>query len=277
MSAAPAAVGRPPAAAAQQPATPSHPVRALTRHNLRLMLGDPGPIIIYLAIPVLSMLVMRPTQQTILRDEGFPGANGSEQVVPGFLVMFLFLWTITIGRAFFVEHGWGTWERLRASRVNIGQVLIGKLVPGFLLIMAQIVLTMVLGWLLFGLHSKGPILVLVLVAVPLATCVLALTAMLVAVSGTYAQLEAGGNMFMIVFAAVGGALTPVAVLPSTVQDIAPALPSYWALQPARDVILKGDGISAVLGPAAVLTLFTLLFGIIAIARFNSAESKSIEI
>jgi ABC-2 type transport system permease protein len=161
--------------------------------------------------------------------------------------------------------------------VNISQILVGKLAPGLVLILGQMVLTILLGYLLFGLQSKGPILSLAIVALPLATCVLALTAMLVALSGTYAQLEAAGNMIMIVFAAVGGALTPVAVLPSAVQDIAPAFPSYWALEPARDVLLKGEGVSAVLGPAAVLALFTVFFAIVALAKFNSAESKSIEI
>jgi ABC-2 type transport system permease protein len=253
------------------------PLGALIGHNLKLLLGDPGPIILYLVIPVLSILVMRPTMKTILVQEGYKNVNGSEQAVPGFMIMFLFLWVITLGRGFFVEHGWNTWERMRASQASVGQVLAGKLLPGALLILAQIVITMVIGLTVFGMNSRGPLPVLLVVAVPLITCVLAMTAAIVALVQTYAQLEAIGNMILIVFAAMGGALTPVASLPPTIRAIGHAFPSYWALLAAHNVILDGKGISGVLVPAGVLAGMTLVFLVIAMLRFNSSQAKRIEI
>lgn len=160
---------------------------AIARHNLRLVLGDPSPIIIYLLIPLLSMVVMKPTQKEILVSEGYPDANGAEQVVPGFIVMFIFLWMISIGRTFFVEHGWGTWDRLRASSARTADIILGKLAPGFLLMAAQIVISVALGILLLDLNSAGPILALTVVAIPLITCVLAMTAAFVGLVRTYAD------------------------------------------------------------------------------------------
>ncbi len=253
------------------------PLGALIGHNLKLLLGDPGPIILYLIIPVLSILVMRPTMKTILVQEGYKNVNGSEQAVPGFMIMFLFLWVITLGRGFFVEHGWNTWERMRASQASVGQILAGKLLPGALLILAQVVITMVIGLTVFGMNSKGPLPVLLVVAVPLITCVLAMTAAIVALVQTYAQLEAIGNMILIVFAAMGGALTPVASLPPTIRAIGHAFPSYWALLAAHNVILDGKGISGVLVPAGVLAGMTLAFLVIAMLRFSSSQAKRIEI
>jgi ABC-2 type transport system permease protein len=250
---------------------------AIARRNLRLVLGDPSPIIIYLLIPLLSMVVMKPTQKEILVGEGFPDANGAEQVVPGFMVMFIFLWMISIGRTFFVEHGWGTWERLRASSATTADIVMGKLAPGFLLMAGQIVISVGLGVVLLDLNSKGPILALVIVAIPLITCVLAMTAAFVGLVRTYAELEAAGNLVLIVFAAIGGSLTPVDILPQTVQDIAPAFPSYWANEAALDVLLKGKGVSAVLAPAGVLLLYTAFFGVIAAVSFSASQEKRIEI
>jgi ABC-2 type transport system permease protein len=252
-------------------------VGPLVGHNLKLLLGDPGPIILYLAIPVLSILVMRPTMKTILVEEGFKGVNGSEQAVPGFMIMFMFLWVITLGRGFFIEHGWNTWERMRASQTSIAEVIAGKLIPGALLIGAQIVLTILIGVTVFGMSSKGPLLVLLIVAVPLVTSVLALTAAIVALIQTYAQLEAIGNLILIVFAAMGGALTPVQSLPPTIRAIGHAFPSFWALKAAREVILDGKGLSGVLIPAAVLVGMTAVFGVIAMLRFSSTQAKRIEI
>jgi ABC-2 type transport system permease protein len=255
----------------------ANPVSPLVGHNLKLLLGDPGPVILYLAIPVLSILVMRPTMKTILVQEGFTDVNGSEQAVPGFMIMFMFLWVITLGRGFFIEHGWNTWERLRASQASMADIVAGKLIPGALLIGSQIVITMAIGVTLFGMVSKGPLLVLLIPAVPLVTCVLALTAMIVALIQTYAQLEAIGNLILIVFAAMGGALTPVASLPPTIRAIGHAFPSYWALKACRNVILLGDGLSGVLVPAAVLAGMTVVCGVIAMLRFSSSQAKRIEI
>jgi ABC-2 type transport system permease protein len=271
------------AAAAPEKAAGVAPLRRasalgpLIRHNLKLLLGDPGPIVLYLAIPVLSILVMRQTMKTVLIQEGFKNVNGSEQAVPGFMIMFMFLWVVTLGRGFFIEHGWNTWERMRASQASMGQVVAGKLLPGALLILLQIVITIVIGVTVFGMTSKGPLLVLVIVVAPLITCVLAMTAAIVATVQTYAQLEAIGNMILIVFAGIGGALTPVATLPPTIRAIAHALPSYWALKAARNVILEGKGLSGVLVPAGVLALMTVAFGLIAMLRFSSSQAKRIEI
>ena len=250
---------------------------AITRHNLRLVLGDPSPVIIYLAIPLLSMVVMKPTQEEVLVGLGYPDANGAEQVVPGFMIMFIFLWMLSIGRTFFVEHGWGTWERLRASSATTGEIVIGKLAPGFLLMALQILLSFALGFLLLDLNSEGPALALVIVWVPLITCVLAMTAAFVGLVRTYAELDAAGNLVLIVFAAIGGCLTPVDILPETVQDIAPAVPSYWANEAALDVLLKGEGLSAMWAPAGVLLLFTAFFAAIAAVSFITTQTKRIEI
>jgi ABC-2 type transport system permease protein len=62
------------------------------RQNLRLLLGDPGPIVIFVLTPLLVMAILKPTQELVLAQQGFPHANGAEQVVPGFIVMFVFFW-----------------------------------------------------------------------------------------------------------------------------------------------------------------------------------------
>jgi hypothetical protein len=62
------------------------------RQNLRPLLGDPGPIVIFVLTPLLVMAILKPTQELVLAQQGFPHANGAEQVVPGFIVMFVFFW-----------------------------------------------------------------------------------------------------------------------------------------------------------------------------------------
>jgi ABC-2 type transport system permease protein len=247
------------------------------RQNLRLLLGDPGPIFIFILTPLLVMAVIKPTQQVVLRGQGYIHANGAEQVVPGFITMFAFFWVAFVGRNFVAEHGWGTWERLQVSPATPGDIMLGKVLPAFLVILAQMGILFGLGYLLFGLTSKGPAWSLILVAVPLATCVLALTLALVGLVRTLTQVDAFGNLITMLFASLGGALAAIAVLPGWARDIAPATPGYWANKAAANVILNGKDVGAVLGPAAVLVAFTVGFAVVAATTFNFSEAKSIEV
>jgi ABC-2 type transport system permease protein len=245
------------------------------RQNARLLLGDPGPVVVFILTPLLTMAILKPTQDIVLVERGFPDTNGSEQVVPGFTVMFAFFWITFVGRTFFVEHGWGTWERLQTTAASAGEILFGKVLPAAVVILLQMVILFAAGSVVFDLNSQGPLPALLIVAVPLVACVLTLTLALVAVARTLTQVDAAGNLATMVFASLGGSLAPISVLPNWAETIAPATPNYWAVKATDAVILEGDGISATLGPAGVLLAFSTVFAIVAVLNFRFTASKAI--
>jgi ABC-2 type transport system permease protein len=251
-------------------------IQILFSQNARLLLGDPGPIFVFILTPLLVMAVIKPTQEIVLINRGFPDTNGSEQVVPGFTIMFAFFWMAFIGRSFFAEHGWGTWERLQATPASRAEIMLGKVLPAFLVILVQIVVLFVLSTILFDLESQGPLLVLLLPGVALICCVLALTVVLVAFCRTLTQIDALANMLTMVFACVGGSLAAISALPGWVETIAPAVPSYWATLATDRVILEGQGLSDVIVPTLVLLGFTVLLAVLAATRFSFGQSKAIE-
>ncbi len=246
------------------------------RHNSRLVLGDPQPLILYIFVPLLVMAIMRPAQKIILVQEGFKHANGAEQVVPAFVVMFSFFWMRSIGENFFAEHGWGTWERLQATGATTAEIMVGKLLPAFVMIAIQNVVLFTAGALIFDLHSEKSVLWLLPVSFSMIVCILSLTLVLVAFCRTMAQQDAIATLSTMLFAAIGGALVPVKVLPDLAQKVAPVTPAYWALRPAHDLILEGKTGGHVLGPCAVLLGFSLVFCLLTAVRFNFTESKSVE-
>ena len=246
---------------------------ALFRHNIRLLLGDPAPIFLFLVTPLMVMAIMRPSMKTVLEVQGFQGVNGSEQIVPAFTVMFAFFWMPVIGRNFIVEHGWGTWDRLRASFATPGEVMIGKTAPAVFIILIQSVLLFTLGALIFDLDSAGPILTLALLAIPLVACVCSLTLAIVGICSTLSQMDATGNMFTMVFAALGGSLVPASTLPGWAETIGPATPNYWFNEASRRVLLEGDGISAVLVSSGVMLGFTALFAVVTVVTFRYGATK----
>lgn len=246
---------------------------AIFRHNVRLLIGDPGPVVLFLITPLLMMAIMRPALKVVLVNQGFRSANGAEQVVPGFVAMFTFFWMPWVGRNFIAEHGWGTWERLRTSRANSGQILLGKIMPAAVIVTTQITLLFVLGALIFGLNSKGPVLALLVVPIPLMAVAMSLTLALVGVFNSLSAIDAAGNLATMVFAGLGGSLVPVAALPDVAQKISPITPNHWAAEAAKRVLLEGEGISGAIGPALVLLGFALVFSIIALVTFRVADTK----
>lgn len=244
--------------------------------NVRLQLRDPGPVFVFILTPLLVMAVLRPTQAIVLVNRGFPDTNGSQQVVPGFTIMFMFFWMAFIGRSFFAEHGWGTWERLLTTPASKLEILIGKVLPAFFIIMVQVIILFTLSTFIFDMKSQGPLVVLLLPGIALTMTVLALTVALVAFCRTLTQIDALANALTMVFACVGGSLATLAALPGWVQAIGPAVPSYWATKAGDDVILGGKGISAVIVPTLVLLGFAVLFGGLAATRFSFGQTKAIE-
>jgi ABC-2 type transport system permease protein len=74
-------------------------------------------------------------------------------------------------------------------------------------------------------------------------------------------------------AMLGGAWVPVATMPGWAQAVAPALPTYWAMQGFNDVILEGKGVSAVMVPLLVMLAFGAIYTAVAAAKFRFEDTK----
>lgn len=247
---------------------------AIARHELRLMRRDPSTIVFMLVMPVLMTALMKPLYRAALVQEGVAGASGAEHAVPGMAVAFAAFSVGFSGFAFFREHGWGTWERLRASAATAGDIMAGKLAPVFGLSVVQIGLLLALGVPLFGLAVPGSPAAAAAVVLAVSASLTAFGVAVTAVARTAQQLNAMGSAGSMVFAVLGGAFVPVDVMPGWAQLVAPATPTYWAMRGFRAVILESGGLAEVALPVAVLAGLTALFAGVAAVRFRFEESKA---
>lgn len=245
---------------------------AVFRHSVKIMVADPGPIIVTTLMPLVLIAFLRGMGKAALEAAGFLGATGAEHVVPGMAVLFSLFGVIYLGMAFFQEHGWGTWERLRASSASSTDILIGKMLPSGLVILAQTTILFVAGISLFGLRIEGSIPALAVMVISTSVFLLALSMLCVAAFRTINQLSAATNVGAMILGGLGGALAPVSTLPDWVQSVAPVSPAYWALEGFQRVIF-GGGIGAIVGPVGVLIGFSVLAAGIASVRFRFADEK----
>jgi ABC-2 type transport system permease protein len=247
--------------------------RVLLRQNWALLMADPAPIVLLTAMPLVMMTFLQGTGRAVLRSAGYPTASGAELVVPGMAVMFAFFGVGFIGTAFFSEHGWGTWDRLRASGATTLEIVLGKILPSAALMLGQLALLFGVGVVVFGMQIRGSVLGVGAMMLACIAVLVAFSMLLTAVLRSQNQLMAVINLAAMALTGIGGALTPVDVLPGWAQTLAPLSPAYWMLRGFREVILDGKGVDATIVPAAATLAFAAVMAAIAILRFSVTDEK----
>jgi ABC-2 type transport system permease protein len=247
---------------------------SIIRHEFRVMMTDPGTIIFLIVMPLLMVALMRRLFVGPLAAAGFPGSNGSEFAVPGMAVGFAAFGIGYAGFTFFRDHGWGTWDRLRATPATSADLIAGKVVPTVAVTILQLGLLFLLGGPLFDFHITGSATAIAVLIVVLALSLSAFGMAVTAVSRTMNQLNAFATVGGFAMAMLGGAFVPVSATPGWAQVIAPVLPTYWAMKGFRSVVLEGGGVGDIVVPVLMLVGFGVLFTVLAAAKFRFEDTKA---
>jgi len=254
-------------------------IMALASIDLRILKHDPAFLIVFTVMPLLFMGFNREVMGSALLVTGDvpPGADlievGAQFLVPGSTVLFSGFLVGNIGFGVFREHGWGTWERLRASVLSPMELMLGKAVVPALTSAFQLTVLLGGGAVLFDMGLDGSVVAYALVALALLVTQVSLGFMLLSLCRSVMQLNAITNAGAMLLGGLGGALTPVEMLPGWAQAVAPAAPTYWAMEGFRAVTMENGGIADVARPVAVMLAFTAAFLVVAVNRFQVEDTK----
>jgi ABC-2 type transport system permease protein len=248
-------------------------VGVIVAHELRILRRDPLPLMVLIVFPLLTMAFLKPAFRPVLVEHGDASANGAEQVVPGQATMSAFFLVPLVTFGFYGEHAWATWERLRASSASSFEITAGKTLPRLGMGVAQFVVVLIGGVVLFDLHIQGDVYALAPLVLTFSLALVMLGVAVTALCRTAQQANSFGYLGLVLFGALGGAMVPFAVLPGWAQAVAPATPTYWAMRGFRSVIVDGEGMSGVLLPSLVLGAMAAGFLVVALRRFRFADTK----
>lgn len=239
----------------------------LTRHNIVLRLRDPAQLISYIALPMVLMVVLRPLYERALD-------SGRIQAVAGPMVMFSVFALSIVGNSILAEREWRTWDRLRASKASRAELLLGKTVPVFLVLLLQQAVLIAFGYLAVGLKLPSPItaLYLLLAMVVWGLTLLAVGSALATLVRSRGELGVASDIGAILVSAIGGALVPVALMPDWAQHIAPASPGYWAMA-LLQTALNSDP-AGMLRPALMCLVIAAIAGTLATFRLARGWGRS---
>jgi ABC-type multidrug transport system permease subunit len=180
------------------------------------------------------------------REGSGPLARGAQRyqvLVPSYTVMFAFFLVLVVGGVFVTERRQGTLKRLRAAPLSRAQVLLGKLLPCFLVSVAQGLFLLAAGRLLFGLHwgpDAWPLWLQTAWLLPVVLCTslaaMGLALLVAAVARTEVQVAIYGALPVLVLSLIGGCVLPRELMPEQTQALALLTPQGWALDAYRELL-----------------------------------------
>ncbi|WP_445938893.1 ABC transporter permease [Pseudomonas sp.] len=259
---------------------------ALAQSRLLAYLEDSGVVDAELSRAERLHLVQQRTQSQIDEQEQLASgdlsgsANATQLSVPAWLIFGMFFVVLPMAGGFQREQQSGTLLRLRCLGLNLGTLVLSKLLPYLAINLLQFILLLGIG--VYGLPLLGlPALslpgsttayLLLALSIALATCSLGLLLAALARSSEQALLLGGG--INILLAATGGIMVPKSVMPAAMAQLAEASPMSWALD-AFLTLLVGHGSLADIAPyCARLLLFAVLCGMAGLLLFTRRVKRT---
>ena len=199
-----------------------------------------------------------------------PGLKGHFMFVPGVITLILILicalmTSVTITR----EKEFGTMEVLLVSPLKPVQIILGKVVPYFILSVINVIVILLLSWLVFGLPVKGSIVLLMAESMLYILMSLSLGILISTVSKTMQQaifISLVGMMLPTIL--LSGFIFPIENMPTIYDWISAVLPPRYFVVIIKNIMIKGTGFLYVWKETLVLTAMTMIFIGLSIRNFK---------
>ena len=165
------------------------------------------------------------------------GAHRYQILVPSYTVMFAYFLVLTVGWMFVAERRQGTLKRLRAAPISRTQILLGKLLPCFMLSVGQGLFLLGAGKLMFAMSWGEQPWWLVPVVLATSLSAMGLALLVAAIARSEAQVAIYGTLLVLVLAGISGCLMgDREMMPENMQRLSLITPHAWALVAYRQLL-----------------------------------------
>jgi ABC-2 type transport system permease protein len=188
------------------------------------------------------------------------GAARYQNLVPSNLVMFAFFLVLTVGWLFVAERRQGTLVRLRAAPIARWQILLGKLLPCYLVSLFQGLFLLLAGNLIFKMPLGPDPAWLVPLVFATSFAAMGLALLVASLARTETQVAVYGTLLVLVLAGLSGALMgDLSQIPEPLQYVRLFTPHAWALDAYRLLLATPSDVD--LGKVAECCGVLALFGV----------------
>jgi ABC-2 type transport system permease protein len=158
------------------------------------------------------------------------GAARYQILVPSYTVMFAYFLVLTVGWLFVAERRQGTLKRLRAAPLSRSEILLGKLIPCFVLSLGQGLFLLGAGKLVFDMSWGTNAWWLLPVVFTTSLSAVGMALLVESVARSEAQVAIYGTLLVLVLAGISGCLMGDRdLMPENMQRLSLITPHAWAL------------------------------------------------
>ena len=220
--------------------------------------------------PLVTVEQMRPTGLSHKVAE----PNPVQQNVPGYTIIFVFAAAQATATSIYQEKKDGSFRRLLAAPISKAAILVGKMIPSFVIALIQIAVIFAVSIYVLPLLGLDRLtlgddpLALVLVSLLLALCSTGLGILIAAIARTEGQIGGMSALLLWTMGAVGGCLFPPFLLGGILDVLGKIVPHYWVIQAYQDLMVRGRALGDVTTEMLVLLAFSAVFFVVGLWRFE---------
>lgn len=197
-----------------------------------------------------------------------PDLHDSDFFLPGTVGVVIMVVVLTLSLGLVREKEQQTIEQLLVTPISRLALIAGKLIPYGIVAGLDFGVALVLAWLVFALPFRGSMLAIGALAVLFIFSLLALGALIAAVSRTQMQATFLAIFVIVPSVEISGFVFPIEAIPAWLRPAAWSLPMTYFMDAMRGLTLKGTGMGDHVLDFAVLAAFTVGFTLISLLFFR---------
>lgn len=198
-----------------------------------------------------------------------PTLNFRNYMIPALMVVLLIIICGFLPALNLVsEKESGTIEAMNVTPVGRFVFVLSKLLPYWLVGIVVITVSMLIGWLVYGLVPEGSVACVYMASLLFILVMSGLGLFIANKSATILQAIFMMFAFIIVFQLMSGLFTPVSSMPQWAQCITYAIPPRYYIEIMRAVYLKGAGVADLWPQYAALAGYALLLCLVAAVTYK---------
>jgi ABC-2 type transport system permease protein len=232
----------------------------IIRKELQILMTEKGTIFRLVFIPIIFIVLFSSVS-------GGKSSKAINELVPNFMIMFVFYIMLSMLNGFFKERESGLLARLRSTPMKPLNYLFGVWAANIIAVLIQCTILLGFGHFVYNLNL-GDLGAMIPLVIALAISV---TGIGLAISFLSAGQNQGVAIIQIITICgplLSGTFISTDKLPAIAQKVGNLTPQYWAQRAMHSIMVQGSNINNILPNLAVLLAFGILGLIIAKLRFK---------
>lgn len=201
-----------------------------------------------------------------------PQMKSAYNFVPGILGMiFILICAIMTSVSIVREKETGTMNLLLVSPVRPATIILGKLVPYFLLSCIILAAMLLMSYTVLGLPMSASVVSVIVISLLYITLALSLGLLVsTLVNNQLSALIVSAVLLMLPVIMLSGMIFPIDNMPAVLQGISCIIPARWYIDAMRRLMIQQLDLSYVAADVAILSAMTVVLLALSVRKFKSS-------